>query len=80
MLIINFDNDEIRIYDMTDNLFGVFKILKDLNKFNEVFIDESGNVAWDRNTSIDSNTFWNNRIDICKDSIYINSKPISLNP
>ena len=75
-LTIKFDNDEIRIYDMNDKLFGVFEILKDLNKFNEVFIDKSGNVAWDRDTSIDSNIFWNNRIDICKDSIYLDSKPI----
>jgi hypothetical protein len=75
-LTIKFDNDEIRIYDMNDKLFGVFEILKDLNKFNEVFIDKSGNVAWDRDASIDSNTFWNNRIDICKDSIYLDSKPI----
>ena len=78
-LTIKFDNDEIRIYDLNDKLFGVFEILKNLNKFNEVFIDKSGNVAWDIDTSIDSNTFWNNRIDICKDSIYLNSKPILLN-
>ncbi|MFT5874847.1 MAG: hypothetical protein ACI8WT_003826 [Clostridium sp.] len=44
-LTIKFDYDENRIYDMNDKLFGVFEILKDLNKFNEVFIDESGNVS-----------------------------------
>jgi hypothetical protein len=79
-LTIKFDNDEIRIYDMNDKLFGVFEILKDLNKFKEVFIDESGNVAWNKDTSIDSNICWNNRIDICKDSIYLDSKPTSLTP
>ncbi|MBC2579417.1 DUF2442 domain-containing protein [Clostridium sp. DJ247] len=62
---------------MKDKLFGVFEILKDLNKFKEVFIDESGNVAWDRDTNIDSNVVWNNRIDICKNSIYLNSKPVN---
>jgi hypothetical protein len=76
-LTVLFNNNEIRMYNMNDKLFGVFEILKDLNKFKEAFIDESGNVAWDRDTNIDSNIVWNNRIDICKDSIYLGSKPIN---
>lgn len=76
-LILLFDNNELRIYDMADKLFGVFEILKDIEKFSQVFIDEFGNIAWDKDNSIDSNVIWNNRIDICKDSIYLNSIPIS---
>jgi len=30
-----------------------------------VFIDEHGNIAWDRDNTIDSKINWNNRIDIC---------------
>jgi hypothetical protein len=76
-LTVLFDNNETRIYDMSNDLFGVFEILKNLDKFKQVFIDESGNVAWDRDSTIDSSMVWNNRIDICKDSIYLDSKPIN---
>ena len=75
-LIVSFDNNETRIYDMADNLYGVFEILKDEQKFKEVFIDESGNIAWDIDKNIDSNVYWNNRIDICKDAVYIESTPL----
>ena len=54
-LLLKFTNGEVRIYDMKDNLFGVFEILKDINKFREVFIDEYVNIAWDRDKNIDSN-------------------------
>ena len=39
-LLLEFSNGEVRTYDMKDSLFGVFEILKDVNKFKEVFIDE----------------------------------------
>jgi hypothetical protein len=77
-LAVLFDNGELRKYNMSNKLFGVFEILKDINKFKQVFIDESGNIAWDKDTSIDSNIVWNNKIDICKDSIYLNSLPINI--
>ena len=75
-LILLFDDNIQRVYDMSDKLFGVFEILKDIEKFKQVFIDESGNIAWDRDNSVDSDFVWNNRIDLCKDSIYLNSNPI----
>ncbi len=31
-LIIYFENNEVRVYDMSDDLYGVFEILKDKNK------------------------------------------------
>nr|WP_269843972.1 DUF2442 domain-containing protein [Tissierella creatinophila] len=40
-----FDNGEVRIYNMSDNLYRVFEILKNKDKFKEVFIDETGNIA-----------------------------------
>ena len=75
-LTVTFDNGETRVYDMSENLFGVFEILKDKGKFKEAFIDEFGNIAWERDKSVDSNKVWNNKIEICKDSVYIDSKPL----
>ena len=75
-LTVIFDNDETRIYNIADNLYGVFEILQDENKFKEVFVDESGNIAWDIDRNIDSNVHWTNRIDICKDAVYIESTPL----
>ena len=72
-LTVTFDNQEVRIYDMSKNLFGVFEILKDKDKFKEVFIDEFGNIAWERDKTVDSNKVWNNKIEVCKDSVYMDS-------
>ncbi|WP_253199100.1 hypothetical protein [Clostridium gasigenes] len=58
---------------MESNLFGVFEILKDINKFKEAFIDEYGNIAWDRDKNVDSNIYWNNRIYLCRDAVYLDS-------
>ena len=76
-LMLKFNNGEVRIYEMKDSLFGVFEILKNISKFKEVFIDEHGNIAWDKDNNVDSNIHWNNRIDICKDAIYFESKLVS---
>lgn len=75
-LTIIFDNEETRLYDMSNSLFGVFEVLKNIDKFKEVFIDESGDIAWDIDKNVDSNIVWSNRIDICKDSAYIDSIPV----
>ena len=75
-LTIQFDNGEVRLYDMNEKLYGVFDVLKDKNKFKDVFLDEYGNIAWDIDKNIDSSVQWNNRIDLCKDSVYLDSKPI----
>ena len=63
-LTLQFDNGELRNYEMSEKLFGVFHILNDIEKFKPLFIDESGNIAWNKDNSIDSNVMWNNRIDI----------------
>ena len=46
-LTVHFDNGEVRIYDMSEMLYGVFEVLKDKAKFKKVFLDEYGNIAWD---------------------------------
>ena len=59
---------------VSDKLQGVFEILKEKDKFASVFLDEFGNAAWDIDKSVDSSVFWNNRIDICKDALYMDSQ------
>ncbi len=76
-LTVYFDNGEVKVYDMSKHLFGVFEILKDRSKFKEVFIDEHGNIAWDRDNTVDSKIKWDNRIDICKDSVYMDSTSLN---
>jgi len=72
-LLITFDNGEIKKYEMINELYGVFVALKDVKKFESVFIDEVGNVAWDIDENIDSSIHWQNRIDLCKDMLYLES-------
>ena len=72
-LYLTFDNGEVRIYNMEKELEGVFAVLKDKNRFKSVFIDEFGNVAWDIDDNVDSKEHWENRIDICKDALYMDS-------
>ena len=76
-LYLTFDNDEERIYNMKNDLEGVFSVLKDVKKFKSVFIDEFGNVAWDIDDTVDSKKNWKNRIDICKDALYMDSIAVS---
>ena len=74
-LNLEFDNGEMRVYDLKNRLTGVFEVLLEKERFDEVFIDENGNIAWDVNPNIDSAVAWDNRIDLCADSAYIYSKP-----
>lgn len=76
-LTIHFNNGEIKLYDMNGMLYGVLEILKDKDKFKEVFIDEFGNIAWDIDKQVDSSIHWNNRIDLCVDSVYLESKKLN---
>jgi hypothetical protein len=73
LLKLEFDNGEKRVFDMKDKLTGVFEVLKDKKKFNSVFINNTGDVSWDIDKSINSNENRNNRIEICKDALYLNS-------
>lgn len=74
-LILTFDNNEVRIYNIKNQLNGIFSVLKDKNKFRSVFLDEFGNAAWNIDESLDSSVHWNNRIDLCKDALYMDSQP-----
>ncbi|MDR1736869.1 MAG: DUF2442 domain-containing protein [Oscillospiraceae bacterium] len=75
-LSLVFDNRETRSYDMKENLKGdVFKPLLAEAAFKRVFVDENGGVAWDVDPNADSGAVWNNRVDICPDSCYLQSVP-----
>ena len=57
-------------------LDGVFACLKPMEVFKRVYIDDCGCVAWDKNPNIDSNVVWDNKIDLCPDSCYLDSKEV----
>ena len=64
-LFLKFSNDENRIFDVTPLLEKpVYKPLKDKNLFNKVHIVYGYTIAW------------NNELDMCPDSLYIDSKPV----
>lgn len=78
VLELTFDNGEEKRYSMADKLTGIFSVLKAPQKFNSVFLDEVGNVAWDIDEKIDSTQHWENRIDLCKDALYLESEPVDV--
>lgn len=74
-LLLTFDNGEKRIYDLKP-LEGVFKCLKPMSVFKRVYIDDCGCVAWDKDPNVDSEKVWDNKIDLCPDSCYLDSVPV----
>ena len=75
-LTLTYEEREERIYDCKPLLDkgGVFVHLRKYENFARVFIDY-GAVCWDIDPNVDSNEVWNNRIDLCPDSCYIDSIP-----
>jgi len=65
-ILLEFDNFEKRIYDMSDKLSGVFAELADYEKFKAVKI-VYGALTWFREND--------HEIDICPDAIYFDSVP-----
>lgn len=78
-LTISFDNGEIRLYDAAPLLQAgtVFAPFRDLNNFRRVYLDDNHSIAWDIDPAIDSNVVWNNKVDICPDSCYVDSIPLN---
>lgn len=54
----------------------VFERLIKWENFCRVYVDEEHTIAWDIDPNIDSNKVWNNKIDLCPDSCYIDSVPV----
>lgn len=78
-LTLSFDNGETRLYDMNPAIQPgtIFESLSDFEAFRRVYLDETNCVSWDIDPNVDSNVVWNNKLDLCPDSCYIQSIPIS---
>ena len=74
-LLLEYDNGETRLYDVKP-LDGVFAALKPMEVFQRVYIDDCGCIAWDKNPEVDSDVVWSNKIDLCPDSCYLDSKAV----
>ena len=77
-LLLTYENGEKRVLDMKSTLEqgGVFTPFRQYENFKRVYIDDCNNVAWDIDPNIDSNVVWNNKVDICSDSCYVDSVPL----
>ena len=77
-LTISFDNGEKRLYDVRPSLKKgtVFEPFTDIQAFRRVYVDEDNSIAWDIDPTVDSRKVWNNKVDICPDSCYVDSVPI----
>ena len=78
-LTIRFDNGEIRLYDMLPLLKKgtVFEPFADLRNFRRVYVDDTHCIAWDIDPAIDSRRVWSNKVDLCPDTCYLDSIPLS---
>ncbi|MGM9551007.1 MAG: DUF2442 domain-containing protein [Clostridia bacterium] len=78
-LTLSFDNGERRIFDVSPFLKPgtVFETFKNLDNFKRVYLDEDGAVAWDIDPNVDSSTHWMNKVDLCPDTCYVDSVPLS---
>ena len=78
-LTLTYEEQEERIYDCKPLLDkgGVFVHLRKYENFAQVFIGY-GAACWDIDPNVDSNEVWNNRIDLCPDTCYIDSVPASI--
>lgn len=76
-LLLTFDNDEKRIFDVKPMIEkgGIFAPFAYYNNFKRVYLDDCNCVAWDIDPNVDSNVVWNNKVDICPDSCYVDSVP-----
>lgn len=76
-LTLTFDDGEKRRLDMRADLReGVFQKIADLKDFRRVYLNEDHTVCWDIDPKVDSRGVWNNQIDICPDTCYVESVPI----
>ena len=78
VLTLTFDNGEKRTLDCASEFVegSLFNRLAAPEDFGRVFVDASGNIAWDIDPHIDSEKVWSNRIDFCRDSCYLKSVPV----
>lgn len=78
-LTLTFDNGEKRLYNAAPLLQAgtVFAPFRELENFRRVYLDESNCVSWDIDPMVDSSVVWSNKVDLCPDSCYADSVPLS---
>lgn len=74
-LTITFDSGEKRLLDMRPYLKKgtVFEHFMDIKSFRRVYVDSQHVISWDIDPSVDSETAWSNKVDLCPDSCYVDS-------
>ena len=77
-LTLDFDNGERRLYDCKPLLqdHTVFAPLQRYEDFKRVYLDAEHCVSWDIDPSVDSSVVWSNKVDLCPDGCYVDSKPM----
>lgn len=77
-LTISFDNGEKRLFNVAPFLQKgtVFETFANIENFRRVYIDKENCIAWDIDPTVDSEEVWNNKVDLCPDSCYIDSVPV----
>lgn len=77
-LTLTFDNGEHRLYNVLPILQPgtVFAPFRNLEDFRRVYLDAQHCVSWDIDPTVDSNIVWNNKVDLCPDTCYVDSIPI----
>lgn len=70
-LSISLDDGKKYVYDVRPLLQKgtVFEPLMDMTVFQRVYIDDAHSISWDVDPNVDSNEVWNNKIDLCSDSV-----------
>ena len=72
-LILEYEDGERRIYDCR-RLLEKVKFLRDYENFRRVYIDGDGAICWDRDPTVDSEIVCENKVDLCPDSCYVDSR------
>ena len=77
-IVMLFDNGEKRLLDLRDiiKIGTVFEPLLNQERFESVYLDDCHCVSWDIDPDVDSNEVWNNKLDLCPDTCYIDSVPV----
>ncbi len=57
-------------------LLGWAAFHRDIRHFKRVYLDEQNAVSWDIDPNVDSNIVWNNKVDLCPDTCYVDSIPL----
>lgn len=79
-LTLHFDNGEVRRLDCKPMLEvgSMFAPFREISNFRRVYLDDCHCVSWDIDPNVDSNVVWENKVDLCPDSCYMASVPVSI--